>query len=54
MNSVFEPRIRRNEMNIEETIQQVENLYERMTGQQVPQGEIKYPVTSNVDPLLVD
>jgi HSP20 family molecular chaperone IbpA len=40
-------------MNIEETIQQVENLYERITGQQVPQGEIKYPVTSNVDPLLL-
>lgn len=40
-------------MKIEETIQQVENLYERLTGQQVPQGEIKYPMTSNIDPLLL-
>lgn len=40
-------------MNIEETIQQVENLYERITGQQVPEGEIKYPMTANVDPLLL-
>lgn len=38
-------------MNIEETIQQVENIYERITGQKVPTGEIRNPITPDVDPM---
>lgn len=40
-------------MNIEETIQQVENIYERITGQKVPTGEIRNPITPDVDPMML-
>ncbi len=40
-------------MNIEETIGQVERLYQQATGQQLPNGQNHHPIQPNVDPIAL-
>lgn len=40
-------------MNIEETISQVERLYQQATGQQLPNGQAHHPIHPNMDPIAL-
>lgn len=40
-------------MNIEQTIEQVEKLYQSVTGQKIPTGEIRHSFNPTIDPIAL-